>query len=286
MGTLWIPGAERLHCSSPGGTITSTAPPHAVWHTTEADPGTSNVWTAMIRVLNNKGAEPQVLYDPVTDRLGQFMPLNVAGRALRNDGTTRTNRVGKVCIQIEVIGRSAKPFTDTWKPGLNFRALMAAIRSWDIPDIWPAGPPPKFVQVGTGGYNVPENSRSRTTWTTKGGHFSHSQIPGNDHGDPGGISISALFAAAPKTTPKPTTDTGDDMPLTAADITAIRAAVQAELTGFRSTFRADVQAENEEYGSRLWALDTGTGKKLVVDVLADHTLRLQRIEDDTDDGTI
>lgn len=48
---------------------------------------------------------------------------------------------------------------------------------------------------------------------------------------------------------------------------------------------AVVKFQNEDYGRRLWALDTGTGKKLVIDVLADHTLRLQRIEDDTDDGT-
>jgi hypothetical protein len=68
MGTLWIPGAERLPCSKAGGTITSTAPPRAVWHTTEAQPGTDAVWKAMIRVLNGKSAEPQVLYDPVTDQ--------------------------------------------------------------------------------------------------------------------------------------------------------------------------------------------------------------------------
>lgn len=57
------------------------------------------------------------------------------------------------------------------------------------------------------------------------------------------------------------------MSLTSADITAIRAAVQAEI---------------EEYAVRFWVMDTGTGKNQVIDVLADHTLRLQRIEDDTD----
>lgn len=200
-GTLWIPGAERLHCSLPGGEITSTAPPRATWHTVEADPGTDDVWKAMIRVLNGKKAEPQVLWDPLTDRLGQFMPLDLSGRALKNDGSTRTNRTGKVNIQIEVIARSAKPFTAYWKPGKNFRALMAALRSHGIPEVWPAGPPPRFIQVGTGGYNTPENPRSRTTWLTKGGHFSHSQVPGNDHGDCGAISTVALFAAGKPSSP-------------------------------------------------------------------------------------
>jgi hypothetical protein len=197
--TIWIPGAERLTPSSPGGTITSKAPPRVVWHTTEADPGTSSVWSAMVGVLRNKSAEPQVLYDPLTDRLGQFLPLNVGGRALRNDGATLTNRVGRACIQIEVIGRSAKPFTDYWRPGKNFRAFMAAVRSWGIKDVWPAGPPPRFIASPP--HNVPESPRSRTIWLNRGGHYGHSHIPGNDHGDPGGISTTALFAAG-GTTPK------------------------------------------------------------------------------------
>lgn len=209
-GTIWIPGAERLTPSKPGGKITSTAPPRVVWHTTEADPGTASVWAAMIRVLKGKSAEPQVLYDPLTDRLGQFMPLNVSGRALRNDGGTQTNRVGRVCIQVEVIGRAAKPFTAYWKPGKNFRALMAALRSHGIPDAWPAGAPPRFIASPP--HNVPESPRSRAIWLEKAGHYGHSQIPGNDHGDPGAVSTTALFAAGGS---KPTPE--DDMPLNDAD---------------------------------------------------------------------
>lgn len=193
MGTVWIPGAERITPSRPGGTITSTAPPRVVWHTTEADPGTASVWAAMIRVLRNKEAEPQVLYDPLTDRLGQFMPLNVSGRALRNDGTYQTNRIGRVCIQVEVIGRSAKPFTAYWKPGPNFRAFMAAIKSWGVIDQWPAGAPPRFIADPP--HNEPESPRSRKIWLNTGGHYGHSQIPGNDHGDPGAIDTKKLFAA-------------------------------------------------------------------------------------------
>lgn len=194
MGTLWIPGAEKLPVSSPGGTITSNAPPRVVWHTVEGTSGSSSAWASSIRTLNSKGAEPQVLYDPVTDRLGQFMPLNLSGRALKNDGATRTNRVGRACIQIEVVANSAKPFTGYWKPGPNFRALFAAIRSWGIPDVQPAGAFPVFIASPP--HNVPENPRSRAIWTTKGGHYSHSQIPANDHGDPGGVSFPAMLAAA------------------------------------------------------------------------------------------
>lgn len=213
-GTIWIPGAERITPSAPGGSITSTAPPRVVWHTTEAPSGNPAMFQSMINVLKGKSAEPQILWDPITDRLGQFMPLNVGGRALKNDGATRTNRTGRVCIQIEVIGYSKNPFTDTWKPGKNFRALMAAIRSWGIPDDFPMGPPPKYP----GG-----SKRDRTIWLTKAGHYCHANIPGNDHGDPGAISVSKLFAAAGSTTPSkpPAVPEEDSMAgLTKADITA------------------------------------------------------------------
>lgn len=269
MGTLWVPGAERLKPSAAGGTITSTAPPRVVWHTTEAPSGSFN---SMVRVLTNKSAEPQLLWDPVTDRLGQFFPLNQSGRALKNDGTTRTNRVGRVCIQIEVIAYSSKPFTDYWKPGPNFRNLMAAIRSWGIGDVWPSGPPPKFVAVGTGGYNSPEDERSRAIWTTKGGHYGHSQIPGNDHGDPGGISTAKLFAAGKPTssgtTPDPPKET-DDMPLTNADADLVATRLLAmKVPGSEFTV-ADALSR-----ARWFAMQYGEGGTL--------NQQLDRIEDDVD----
>lgn len=264
-GTLWISGAERITPSIPGGTITSTAPPRAVWHTTEADPGTSTVWASMIRVLKNKSAEPHVLYDPLTDRLGQFLPLNTSGRALRNDGTYRTNRTGKVCIQVEVIARAAKPFTGYWKPGPNWRALMAAIRSHGIPDIQPSGVFPKFIADPP--HNVPEDERSRTIWLTKAGHYSHSQIPGNNHGDPGGVSFPAMLAAAPP--PKPTTGGTVARTLNDEDGVYIRALVQAEI---------------EEYAVRFWVNPSGTGTGLRNDI-SDIKNTVHRIEDDTDSPT-
>lgn len=190
MTTVWIPGAERLGKGKIGGAMDKpTAPPRAVWHTTESNHGDA-AFKAVADYLIRQSAEPHILYDPVTDRLGQFGPLNESARALRNDGSTRTNRIGKVCIQIEVLGRASKPFTGYWKPGPNFKRLMAALRSWGIPDVWPAG-----ALAGSGTDNV---SRSRTTWLTKGGHYGHCNIPGNDHWDPGKISKKALLDAAPK----------------------------------------------------------------------------------------
>lgn len=86
-----------------------------------------------------------------------------------------------------------------------------------------------------------------------------------------------------------TSPSGGNMAFDTTEVNQIRAAVQAELEEFRPKFRADMQAENEEYGVRFWVLDSGTGKVHVIDalsevgqVLTDHTNRLIRIEDDTD----
>jgi hypothetical protein len=86
-------------------------------------------------------------------------------------------------------------------------------------------------------------------------------------------AVAALLKAGPKIDPPKTDITGGTVArtLTDDDLAAIGAVVKFQ---------------NEDYGRRLWAVDTGTGKRQVIDVLADHTLRLQRIEDDTDDGTI
>jgi hypothetical protein len=145
----------------------------------------------MHRVLTSNRSEPHILYDPLTDRLGQYFPLDRSARALANDGTRRTNGHGTVNIQIEVV---AQPdgFTRYWKPGPNFRALLRAIRSWGIPDAWPAGRLSKSYA-----------DKVCRTWDaySKAGHFGHCHVPGNDHWDPGPIDPQALFLIAPAAAP-------------------------------------------------------------------------------------
>ncbi|MGW4446441.1 peptidoglycan-binding protein [Streptomyces sp. NPDC004682] len=189
MATVWIPGAERLGDGSIGGAMDKPdAPARVVWHTTESGAGDS-AFDAVAGYLIKEQYEPHILYDPTTDRLGQFGPLSESARALQNDGSTRTNRVGKACIQIEVLARADKPFTGYWKPGHNFKALMAAIRSWGVPDVFPMGTPAKTASTC---------KRDRAVWLSEGGHYGHCNIPGNSHYDPGAISTKALFDAAPK----------------------------------------------------------------------------------------
>ncbi|MEU8469605.1 peptidoglycan-binding protein [Streptomyces sp. NPDC029006] len=130
--------------------------------------------------------------------LGQFGPLTQSARALQNDGSRRTNREGKVCIQVEVLGKAASPWTNGFDPEQkpNFRKLLTAIRAHGIPDVWPAGKPKATAA------EVAKTPRNRTTWQSKGGHFSHGQAPGQTHWDPGAINTDIVPGKA-------ASDTGD-----------------------------------------------------------------------------
>lgn len=196
-GTVWISGAIRLGDGSIGGAMdTPGNPPRVTHHSTESPAGgryLESVGSYLLRVA----AEPQLIYCPVTDRVGQFGPLNQSGRALRNDGTRRTNREGRVNIQIEVLGYAKNPWTTGWDPAKKpgWQKILAAARSWGVPDTFPAGPPAKYP----GG----SKSRSRSIWQSKGGHFSHGDVPGNDHGDPGAISTTKVLFKKTTTPDKP-----------------------------------------------------------------------------------
>lgn len=200
----WIKEAEDLKSNGQSGTMSRNhSGVKVTWHVT-VSPSGGHWFDSMHRTLTNKRAEPHILYDPLTDRLGQYFPFDRSARALANDGDRPTNRDGKINIQIEVV---AQPdgFTDYWKPGPNYKALMRAIRSWGIPDQWPAG---RLSQHGNDGV-----SRSWSNYR-KSGHFGHCNVPGNNHWDPGPIDQAAIFTGGahsggaqsvpfPKPSPRP-----------------------------------------------------------------------------------
>ncbi|MFE7837762.1 peptidoglycan-binding protein [Streptomyces sp. NPDC057474] len=194
-GTVWIDAAIRFGDGVIGGPMdTPRNPPRVVHHTTESPAG-GKYLEAVASYLIEVAAEPHLVYCPVTDRVGQFGPLHHSARALRNDGSRRTNREGRVCVQIEVLGRASRPWTDGWdpreKPG--WQGILAAIRSWGVPDDWPMGSP-----VPHPGGSAP---RTRSVWQSEGGHFGHCHVPGNDHGDPGAIDTAKVLSV-PRTGPQ------------------------------------------------------------------------------------
>ncbi|WP_282795792.1 peptidoglycan-binding domain-containing protein [Streptomyces sp. CC224B] len=233
-GTVWIPGAIRLGSGSIGGPMdTPHNPPRVVHHSTESPAGgryLESVGSYLIRV----GAEPQLIYCPVTDRVGQFGPLHLSGRALRNDGRRRTNREGRVCIQIEVLGRAKTPWTNGWDPAKKpgWQRILKAARSWGVPDVFPAGPPAK--------YPGPGKPRSRSIWQSKGGHFSHGDVPGNDHGDPGAISTAKVLL---KTDTTPPSEPSPGRPKPKVSVARLVAAAKKDLPAAdgHTTHPADVR---------------------------------------------
>ena len=191
-GPAYISGVTRFGDQSIGGAMDYPGnPARTVWHTTESPAG-SAYFTSIAAYLIRVGSEPQVIYDPDSDKIGQFGPLTQSGRALKNDGSRRTNREGKVCIQVEVLGRASQPWTKGFNPAKkpNYRRLIAAMRAHGIPDVWPAGKPAATAAA------VAKGARSRTTWQNKGGHYGHCHVPANSHWDPGAIDTTVVPGAA------------------------------------------------------------------------------------------
>ncbi|MFG2617820.1 peptidoglycan-binding protein [Streptomyces sp. NPDC048507] len=257
MGEIWISEATRLGDGVIGGAMdTPDAEPRSVWHSTESGAGPA-AFRAVASGLIDDSDEPHILYDPTTDALGQFGPLNQSARALRNAGSLRTNRTGRVCIQIEVLARAGTPFTGYWKPGPNFAALLRAIRSWGVPDVWPSG---RLARAGND-----DVSRSTSTWTSKGGHYGHCQIPGNDHWDPGAIDTVALLAAGGSGTqqPKPAYEPFPGAAFFASGRRSpIIAAMHARLTAvgcsrYQSSLNADVWGSGDKASYQAWQRKLG-----------------------------
>jgi hypothetical protein len=197
----WLVGAIRVE-STAGGDLLG-GPPRWVWHTYEADP---KRLTAVVgaRALRAAGHDAHFVFNPLSGQIAQLLPASRSARTLKNlAGGVQTNRLGSVCLQVEVIGFAANPFTSilTQDGRAGLGKLVAFARAHGIPDVWPAGPPPAY----------PSGSSPRRTdiWVTRAGHYGHSQVPENDHGDPGAIDTRVLFAAAAA----PITSTGGRMDL-------------------------------------------------------------------------
>lgn len=177
-GALWLPGAVRSQ--QPGAVKLNTSlPPRVTWHiTSDVDPGkTQPAFAGVSAYLKNAGYCPTLMWDPFTGQVEQYYPANVGARALKV-----WNEDGARHIQIEVLFsrgayRNGKQYwTLAETPLKGFTQIVQWLDSHGIPRTWPMGPTPPIGQSGT---------RSVAVWNTKAGHYGHSQVPGNDHTDPG-----------------------------------------------------------------------------------------------------
>jgi len=192
MGEVWIPEAEDLTPVGSHNAMSGIGGPRATLHCTVSYPGS---FDAMHRVLTSKTSEPHLLYDPKTDRLGQYFPLDRAARALaRGTLAYSHNRVGSVNIQIEVC-EMPRDWTagPDWNPGPKFRAMMRAIRSHGIADEFIFRP----ANTAADRANVvrPNNLLTSTAGGGKWwGHCHYGQ--GETHWDPGPLNLTKFFGAA------------------------------------------------------------------------------------------
>ena len=177
-GALWLPGAVRS--PQPGAVKLDTSlPARVTWHiTSDVDPGkTQPAFAGVSAYLKNAGYCPTLMWDPFTGQVEQYYPANVGARALKV-----WNEDGARHIQIEVLFsrgayRNGKQYwTLAETPLKGFTQIVQWLDSHGIPRTWPMGPTPPIGQSGT---------RSVAVWNTKAGHYGHSQVPGNDHTDPG-----------------------------------------------------------------------------------------------------
>ena len=187
MSDLWLPGAERYPLGDTAPTDTQF-PARAIWHITwdknasAARPSDLLPFNRLVSYFTGSGkaSAPHLLWDPFGGRVAQFYPATSRSKSVVDaPGGTRTNRTGKVCIQVEQLffphcrvgGRSYATMQDT--PAKNLDKIVDWLRSWGVPDAWPMGSP------------TWKAARNERTWASKGGHYGHSQVPENTHTDPG-----------------------------------------------------------------------------------------------------
>jgi len=174
MPDRFLPGAVQSLAHEDAGPCSGSLP-RVVWHSTENDPSKTSAAT-IANFLDRENFSVHLVWNPVSGAIVQTIPANRYGRGLKGSGFP-TNTMGNPCIQIEVVGFAAEPFTNGPCTGLD--RIMDWLRSFGIPDVFPSGV---------------AGNRDRQTWQ-KAGHFTHAVAPDNDHTDPGLIDPKRLFAA-------------------------------------------------------------------------------------------
>ncbi|MGM9465369.1 peptidoglycan-binding protein [Streptomyces murinus] len=205
MPDLWLPGAERHPLGDTAPTDTRYAP-RVIWHitwdknATRAKPADLVPFDQLVRYFTGSGSSvaPHLLWDPFSGRTAQFYPADSRSKSVVDaPGGTRTNRTGRVCLQVETLffpycrvgGRTFATVRDTPAKGLD--KILAWARSWGVPDDWPMGTPTWSAD------------RDEHTWETRGGHYGHGQTPENQHTDPGPMPKWSGASPVPKPPPFP-----------------------------------------------------------------------------------
>lgn len=190
---LWIPTARRMGGGIGGYMNGQMGIRRATWHITwdRLDPRPS--FQQVMQYLLNMHYEPHIGWNPENGDIVQFLPVDVAARALQHPlGTIATNTMGVLNVQIETYFSPGvngwESFTDGPMHGAD--VLMGFLDQLGIPH---SGP------LVDGDY-----SRNPYRWGNESGHFGHMNVPNNTHTDPAAPPDMAwLFASTTPPAPTP-----------------------------------------------------------------------------------
>ncbi|MEY7975287.1 peptidoglycan-binding protein [Streptomyces pilosus] len=189
MPTSWMPQALKTDLGD-HAPCDAQFPARAIAHITADLEATAGAPRDLLPLANLKGfftgdgrgRAPHILWDPFAGAFAQFFPATSRSKAVADAaGGTRTNRAGEVVIQIEALffphcrvdGKVFARLVDT--PCQGWAELHSWISSWGVPDVWPMGRPTTLSRD-----TCPDDK-----WRSQGGWYGHSQVPENDHIDPG-----------------------------------------------------------------------------------------------------
>jgi hypothetical protein len=181
---LWYPPAIRQSWGVDGGSILAGYGRRATLHTTETTgfPAYSNGQTAPHNTVGLVGSRVE---------WRQHIPYNRAGRALRNPaGGVETNRTGTV--QVEIIWYAGR-IRDL--PAQLYDALAEWARWLEAEQGIPRECHVRFLPYPDS-YGASPGRLGPTAWNALVGYHGHSNVPENDHGDPGAIDIARILRAA------------------------------------------------------------------------------------------
>lgn len=177
-----------------GSKVAAQGGARIVWHTTEGD----SIAGAVAAYRSHTGW-PHITWDHRDGSIAGHLPASVSARSVQNlSGGVETNRYGTV-LQVEVVAHAAEPFTDSGRL-IGLDRVLAWARANGVPDVWPMGQPLAYGPderrpgVSPAAYGLNNGQRNAGVWLAQGGHYGHSQVPENDHGDPGRVNIDMLLA--------------------------------------------------------------------------------------------
>jgi hypothetical protein len=259
MADLWMPGATRADVGGHAPCDTQY-PPKAIAHITWDKNATAVKPLDLVPFTNLKayftssgaGVAPHILWNPFDGQFAQFYPADSRSKSVVDlAGGTRTNRAGKVVLQIEALffpyckapdGKVYARLDDT--PCKGWQQLQDWVTSWGVPQAWPMGRPTDFSP-----------HRNEHVWETEGGWYGHGETPENTHVDPGSWPA---FITPPKPVHKPVDEpfpgasffkTGRRSPVIAA---MHRRLVAVGCNHYASSANADVWGSGDERSYAAW----------------------------------